>query len=90
MKETGKVSRCISESPIYGYLNRSMLASTRLCNNSTLDEHKLHLQPSLGWRASYQKAVQLRVNIANSRVIWTVLVAAAACTRCAIQILLTR
>ena len=51
---------------------------------------KLHLQPSLGWRASYQKAVQLRVNIANSRVIWTVLVAAAACTRCAIQILLTR
>jgi hypothetical protein len=35
MLHTGYVSRCISESPSYGYLNRSMLASTRLCNNST-------------------------------------------------------
>jgi hypothetical protein len=49
MKETGKVSRCISESPIYGYLNRSMLATTRLCNNSTLDEAPSAAQP---WLAS--------------------------------------
>ena len=34
MMHTGYVSRCISESPSYGYLNRSMLASTRICNNS--------------------------------------------------------